>query len=288
MDMLDPRWETFLVLCETMNYTRAAQRLCLTQPAVTHHIHYLEAHYGCRLFSYEGKVLHLTEAGVRLQEFTRSMAYNAQKIEAAMAAEAPVSLRVGTSKTIGEYVIAPKVERFLQAHPEANFSLLVDNTQALLRSLEEGRLDFVLVEGFFESSRYETRLFRREDFFGVCPPDHRLAGRQVPLDELLGERVILREVGSGTRGIFEDALRRQNRTLRSFENVVAISDFATIKALVADGLGVSFLYAPVVERELAQGTLARFDLAGAPMNGAFYFVCLKDNLFARAWEEWLA
>ena len=70
--MLDPRWHTFLVLCETMNYTRAAERLCLTQPAVTHHIHYLEAHYGCRLFTYQGKTLRLTPAGARLREFTRS------------------------------------------------------------------------------------------------------------------------------------------------------------------------------------------------------------------------
>ena len=78
--MLDPRWNTFLVLCETMNYTRAAERLCLTQPAVTHHIHYLEDHYGCRLFSYEGKVLRLTEAGVKLREYTRSLAYNSRKV----------------------------------------------------------------------------------------------------------------------------------------------------------------------------------------------------------------
>ena len=285
--MLDPRWNTFLVLCETMNYTRAAERLCLTQPAVTHHIHYLEEHYGCRLFSYEGKALRLTEAGLRLLEFTRSMAYNSQKIEKAMAADAPISLRVGTSKTIGEYVIASKVEHFLRAHPEANFSLLVDNTQVLLQALEEGQLDFVLVEGFFERSRYETRLFRKEDFFGVCRPEHRLAGRSVPLDELEGDRLILREVGSGTRAIFEDALHRQNRTLRNFGNVATVSDFATIKSLVADGLGVSFLYAPVVEQELARGELARFELSDAPMSGAFYFACLKDNLFAGVWEEWL-
>ena len=285
--MLDPRWNTFLVLCETMNYTKAAQRLCLTQPAVTHHIHHLEDHYGCRLFTYEGKVLRLTEAGLRLREFTRSMAYNSQKIEAAMGAEAPVSLRVGTSKTIGEYVIAPKVERFLRAHPEASFSLLVDNTTVLLQALEEGRLDFVLVEGFFERSRYETRLFRQESFFGVCPPGHRLAGRSVPLDELAGERLILREEGSGTRAIFEDALHRQNRTLRSFDSVVTISDFVTIKSLVADGLGVSFLYEPVVKQELARGTLAQFTLADAPMSGAFYFVCLKDNLFSGVWADWL-
>ena len=285
--MLDPRWNTFLVLCETMNYTRAAEQLCLTQPAVTHHIHYLEDHYGCRLFSYEGKILRLTEAGMRLREFTRSMAYNSKKVEATMAAPAPISLRVGASKTIGEYVIAPRVERFLRSQPEASFSLLVDNTQVLLRALEAGQLDFALVEGFFDRSRYDAQLCRQEAFFGVCAPQHRLAGRAVPLDEITGERLILREPGSGTRAIFEEALHRQNYTLDSFPSVVTISDFSTIKSLVADGLGLSFLYAPVVEQELEAGTLARFDLADVPMSGAFYFVCLKDNLFAKNWMDWM-
>ena len=271
--MLDPRWNTFLVLCETMNYTRAAEQLCLTQPAVTHHIHYLEDHYGCRLFSYEGKILRLTEAGMRLREFTRSMAYNSKK--------------VGATKTIGEYVIAPRVERFLRSQPEASFSLLVDNTQVLLRALEAGQLDFALVEGFFDRSRYDAQLCRQEAFFGVCAPQHRLAGRAVPLDEITGERLILREPGSGTRAIFEEALHRQNYTLDSFPSVVTISDFSTIKSLVADGLGLSFLYAPVVEQELEAGTLARFDLAEVPMSGAFYFVCLKDNLFAKNWMDWM-
>lgn len=285
--MLDPRWNTFLVLCETMNYTRAAEQLCLTQPAVTHHIHYLEDHYGCRLFSYEGKILRLTEAGMRLREFTRSMAYNSKKVEATMAAPAPISLRVGASKTIGEYVIAPRVERFLRSQPEASFSLLVDNTQVLLRALEAGQLDFALVEGFFDRSRYDAQLCRQEAFFGVCAPQHRLAGRAVPLDEITGERLILWEPGSGTRAIFEEALHRQNYTLDSFPSVVTISDFSTIKSLVADGLGLSFLYAPVVEQELEAGTLARFDLAEVPMSGAFYFVCLKDNLFAKNWMDWM-
>ena len=69
--------------------------------------------------------------------------------------------------------------------------------------------------------------------------------------------------------------------------MVTISDFSTIKSLTADGLGVSFLYAPVVAQELKDGTLARFDLAEVPMSGAFYFVCLKDNLFAKAWLDWM-
>ena len=285
--MLDPRWNTFLVLCETMNYTRAAERLCLTQPAVTHHIHYLEDHYGCRLFSYEGKVLRLTEAGVKLREYTRSLAYNSRKVEESMMAPKPLSLRIGASKTIGEFVVAPKVERFLRDYPEASFSLIVDNTQVLLRMLEAGKLDFVLVEGFFEASRYETTLYRKEEFFGICPPGHRFAGRAISLTELESERILIREPGSGTRAIFEEALRRENRTLKSYPNVATISDFSTIKSLVADGLGVSFLYAPAVSGELERGELVRFDLAGLPMSGAFSFVCLKDNLFAADWIAWM-
>ena len=110
-----------------------------------------------------------------------------------------------------------------------------------MRELEAGRLDFVLVEGFFDRSRYDAQLCQREDFFGVCAPGHRLAGRSVPLDELVGERLILRESGSGTRAIFEEALHRQNYTLDSFSSVVTISDFSTIKSLVVDGLGVRFV-----------------------------------------------
>ena len=112
--MLDPRLYTFLVLCDTMNYTRAAQRLCITQPAVTHHIHFLEDHYGCRLFLYQGKTLSLTPAGERLRELARSLAYNSSKMERAVSAARPVFLRVGATRTIGEYVVAPLVERFLR------------------------------------------------------------------------------------------------------------------------------------------------------------------------------
>ena len=162
------------------------------------------------------------------------------------------------------------------------------SSRALLRALEEGRLDFALVEGFFDRERYAVRLYRRESFFGVCAPEHPLAGRTVPLAEVLGERLLVREAGSGTRAILEAALRQNHCTLRSFSGVVEISDFSTIKALVVENLGVSFLYAPVVERELAAGKLARFDLAGQALSGAFHFVWLRDNLFAGEWEDWMA
>lgn len=108
------------------------------------------------------------------------------------------------------------------------------------------------------------------------------------MEELAGERLILREPGSGTRAILEAGLHSRNYTLNHFHGVVTISDFSTIKSLTSDGIGVSFLYAPVVRKELKAGTLARFDLENLPMRGAFYFVCLKDNLFAENWLSWLS
>ena len=285
--MLDPRLNTFLVLCETMNYTRAAERLCLTQPAVTHQIHALEEHYGQKLFAYQNKTLRLTPAGERLRDMARPLAYNSRKIQETLAAPVPLSLRVGATKTIGAYAAAPLVSRFLRRHPDAALSLTVENTQVLLAALEAGTLDFALVEGFFDRRSYAARLLRRVPFFGVCAPDHPLAGKQVAPEALLNERLLVREAGSGTRAILEDALRRRCYALECFPRITEISEFSTIKALLVENLGVSFLYAPVVERELTAGTLARFDLTGEPLSGAFHAVWLWDNLFAGDWADWL-
>ena len=128
---------------------------------------------------------------------------------------------------------------------------------------------------------------RREAFFGVCAPEHPFAGQVVEPEALLGQRLLVREAGSGTRAIFEEALRRRCYALEHFPRVTEISGFSTIKALLVENLGVSFLYATVVERELSTGTLARFDLTGEPLSGAFHLVCLRDNLFSGAWDDWL-
>lgn len=284
--MLDPRLHTFLTLCETMNYTRAAERLCLTQPAVTHHIHFLEQHYHVRLFSYQGKTLRLTEQGAKQRDLVRPLWVNSEKIDEIMATPSPVFLRIGATRTIGEYCMAPLCSRFLRAHPGASFSLTVDNTQALLRLLEAGKLDFALVEGFFDQSKYESRPLKQESFFGICAPHHPLSGQKVALDTLLKERLFVREAGSGTRAVLEQALRQQNRTVQHFAFLTVVSDFSTIKALVADGLGISFVYAPVVEQDLQNHTLARFDLDTGPLWGTFSFVCLKNHVLASNFAEW--
>ena len=180
--MLDYRLQTFLTLCETMHYTRAAERLCITQPAVTQHIHFLEQHYGCRLFVYQGKTLRLTEEGERLKRMAASLAYNSRKMDEAVNAPAPVRLCVGATKSIGEYAHPTAHQPVCAPAPDDRTVARGGQYAGAAARTDQGELDFALVEGFFDKDKYGNRLLRQERFFGVCAPDHPFAGREVTFE----------------------------------------------------------------------------------------------------------
>lgn len=288
--MLDFRIETFLTLCRVMNYTRTAQILNVTQPTITQHIRYLEEEYECKLFSYTGKTLSLTLQGEQLRDFALSMAYNNQRIQERMRqsrGQQPV-MRLGATKTIGEFVIGPMISTYLRKNPECRLSLLVDNTHTLLKLLERGELDFAVVEGFFDKSKYGYQIFQKEDFIGVCAAEHPLADRVLTMDDIMAQNIIIREPGSGTRAIFEQLLKQQNYSFESIAHITIISDFSVIKQLVRDKIGIAFLYEPVVRTELANGTLKKLHLASMQAQREFNYVYLRDTLFLNEWRVFLS
>ena len=148
----------------------------------------------------------------------------------------------------------------------------MDNTRALLGRLHAGLLDFAYLEGFFDKGAYAHRLLRKEQFLGVCASDSPLAGRHLELEELLAQRLIIREPGSGTREILEKMLQQFSYGVGSFSHVSQISSFTTIKSLVAGGEGITFLYRPAAEHELAEGVLTEMDIEGFPLLREFNFV----------------
>lgn len=288
--MLDFRIETFLTLCREMNYTRTAQHLNVTQPTVTQHIRYLEEAYNCKLFSYIGKTLSLTPQGRQLRDFALSMAYNSQCIQERMRqseGEKPV-MRVGATKTIGEFVIGPTISAYLRENPDRRLKLLVDNTQTLLELLERGELDFAVVEGFFDKSKYGYRLYKNEAFIGVCAADHPLADKNLNLDDIITQNIIIREPGSGTRAIFEQLLKQQNYSFESIAQTTVVSDFAVIKQLVYDRIGLAFLYEPVVRAELTSGKIKKLRLESMQAQREFNYVFLKESLFLDEWQAFFS
>ena len=131
---MEQKLETFLALCRTMHYGRAAEQLHLSQPAVSKHIQALEAQYGVKLFAYRGRRLEKTREGELLERYAVSLRYNEDKLLAALRAEPEVLLRIGATKSIGDYILLAEIRRFL-ARPGRRLEFQVDNTTRLLAQL---------------------------------------------------------------------------------------------------------------------------------------------------------
>ncbi len=258
---VEQKLETFLTLCRTMHYGRAAEELNLSQPAVSKHIQSLEEEYGAPLFNYANRRLSKTRQGELLEQYAISLRYNEQSLRAAMHDKPPTQLRIGATKSIGDYILLPEIHAYL-ARPKSELLFLVDNTAHLLAQLEAGELDFVVLEGVFDKQRYDSFLLRPEPYIGICSALHPLSGRRVSIKELLSERLILREEGSGTRRILEDELAQQGYRTTAFAQCACVSSFKLIKELVCGGYGISFLYEAVVKDDPRFGRFSCPPLTG--------------------------
>jgi len=145
-------------------------------------------------------------------------------------------------------------------------------------------LFFAVIEGTFSKTKYDSYLLRMEPFVGICAKNNPLCGRQVSIEEILGETIIVREEGSGTRRIFEERLTAAGYELGDFFREVSISSFVSIRALVAGGIGVSFLYRSVVARDENIGT---FTVEGITEPHAFHVVYTRNTNARRYAEQFL-
>jgi DNA-binding transcriptional LysR family regulator len=285
--MLDHRIETFLHVCNTLSYTKTSEELHITQPAVTQHIKYLERYYGISLFRYVNRHLSLTEKGRELRDYALSMSANSKRIFSAMQGkeDAPPHLNFGATRTIGEFVMPPLLCRYMTQYPTANLHMTVDNTDALLSKLRRGTLDFAFIEGQFDKSKYETRLFSKEPFVAVCSPENPLASGSWKMEDLCGQRLILREHGSGSRVIFEQILQESNMGTDAFPSIMEIGNICAIKTMVKAGLGITFLYLEAVKEELQEGSLCVIPLERGNFEREFNLVYLKDGLMSEEYLE---
>lgn len=266
--MLDYRIDTFLTLYEEMNYRRTAERLNMTQPGVTQHIHHLEGFYGVKLFEYNGRQLSRTKQAEQLKRYFDSVRAEEISLREGFGQANEVHLRIGATKTIGEFVIVPMVRDFLSKQ-KRSLNLIVDNTKNLLAMLEHGELDFAVIEGVFDKEKYPHHLFKRERFVGICAKSHPFAGKTVPLEDVFREKLLVRERGSGTRMLLQRAVEDRGFSLDSFRSCSSIGNFAVICELVAGKDAITFAYEPIVH---SRKDLASFMVEDMQIQGEFNFV----------------
>lgn len=275
--MFDSRIITFLNVCQTLNYTQSARELNITQPAVSQHIAHLEKEYGVKLFTYQNRHLSLTAAGEVLRDaaqlFTHNETLLRRKLDQLKGGER--HLAIGATLTAGEYLIADPLAHYLNSEPNLQIRFVSGDTTDLLEQIKQGRIDCALIEGFIDKSAFDWRLLKKESF--VC-----VAGPQMPferchLEDLLGQHILIREKGSGTRAVLEHKLREKNLSLSSFARVSEITSINVIKRLVANNYGISFLYESAVKKELESHELKMIALAEKPITHDITFVWLKGS-----------
>lgn len=286
--MLDFRVDTFIELCRTRNYTKTAENLHMTQPAVSQHIKYLEEFYGCKLFNYNKKVLTITEQGEALYKYLLTMSSDANKIreEIKNIDISKKNLHFGATFTIGEFIIPKIISEISSKYPEINISFIIRDTSELLEELKKGNIDFAFIEGFFEKTEYENYLFSKERFVGICAANNPIATEITKFDDIVKERIILRENGSGTRDIFEKILYDNNLSLNDFNKKYEIENINIIKELVKENKGISFIYERAVEKEILMKKLAIINLENFFEEREFNFVFLKNSIHEEEYKKW--
>lgn len=267
----------FEAVARHLSFSRAAEALHLTQPAVSMQVKALEAQAGLALVEQIGKRIHLTAAGRELQLRAQAIARELGAADAALSAMRGLtrgSLTIALVST-AKYVAPPLLGRFLKAHPGVTLRLDVDNRERVIAALAANAVDLAIMGRPPQNLETSAEPFARHPHAIIAAPGHRLAGRRrVPLERLARETFIIREPGSGTRGLLERLFAERGLALQvSME----MASNETIKQAVAAEMGISFLSLHTVGLELATRTLVLLDVAGLPIVRDWYVVHLAQK-----------
>jgi DNA-binding transcriptional LysR family regulator len=280
--MLDFRIATFLAVCQYHSYTKAAAQLAITQPAVTQHIHYLEKYYGVKLFTMNGKQVELTGAGELLQSVAKAFRNDEAHLKERMQkdSELELPLKIGATITIGEFVLPQMMARYARLHPDRIIQLTIANTAELLQKLQSGAIQLALVEGYFDKKSYGHQLYSTEQFIPVVAAGHKFAADPGELKDLLAERLLVREEGSGTREILVRRLAAENYKIDDFAGRIEVNNTYTILQLLLEDAGITFVYEAAVQKELKEKKLQRVQLRDFQVAHDFTFLWNKDSIYA--------
>jgi LysR family transcriptional regulator, low CO2-responsive transcriptional regulator len=276
--------KVFEAVARHLNYTRAAEEFHLTQPAVSMQVKQLEESLGIALFEQLGKRIHLTEAGLELLGYARTITQQLDELEGVLNRMKGLGggrLRISVATT-ANYFIPTLLGSFSRRYPDVTVSLDVTNRETLLRQLTENTVDLVVMGQPPVEADVEAQVFMDNPLVVVAPPDHPLAKlKKIPLARLQEETFLVRESGSGTRIAMERFFNE--RGMRPKTGMEVGSNEA-IKQSVQAGLGLGLLSRATIEQELTLKRLVVLDVADLPIMRHWYVVHRKGKRLSAAAE----
>ena len=257
--------KVFEAVANHLSFSRAAQELHLTQPAVSMQVQALVEQAGVALFEQIGKKIFLTAAGEELLRHARRIAQQLREADEAMAAIRGVRggrLNIGVVST-AKYIAPRLLVAFRDLHPEAELRLGVENRETVVRQLAENEIDLAIMGVPPKDFETVAEIFSEHPHVIVAAPDHPLAAaRRIAPETLASELFLIRESGSGTRAAMERFFGERNIELAK---TLELASNETIKQAVMAGMGLSFLSGHSISLELSVGRVVTLDVVGTPV-----------------------
>ena len=279
--------QVFGAVASGESVSRAARELSMSQSAVSGSLAELERQFDVRLFERVGKRLQLSEVGRALRPRAQALCEQALELEASLAGQADAGeLRVGATLSIGNYLCAPLMARFMGEHPGSRVKLHVANTAEIARCVKNFEIDVGLIEGELSDPELDVTRWRADELCVFASPKHPLARRSQLSDlELESAAWILREQGSGTRQTFERAMHGLLPELRI---VLELEHTEAIKSAVKAGLGLGCVSRVALVDAFRHRSLVECKVPARDFRRFFFFVLHKQKFRSRALESWLS
>ncbi len=288
--MADRRLQVFHTVARLLSFTKAADALHMTQPAVTFQVRQLEAYFNTRLFDRTHNSITLTEVGERVYEFATTIFEQyalMEKTVTEMTGDINGVLMIGASTTIAEYLLPVLLGDFKIKYPDVHIRLKVSNTEGIVSMVENNVIDLGVVEAPVSNKSLVVNLCRMDQLVALVPWGHPLAQRkEVSVKKLVTYPYISREEGSGTREVITEYFNQAGLSFDDLNVVMELGSIEAIKGAVASGMGVSILSRAAIQKDLQLGMLKEIEL-NPPLERPFSFVYQNQKFRLQAIEELL-
>ena len=288
--MADRRLQVFYTVARLLSFTKAAETLHMTQPAVTFQVRQLEDHFDTRLFDRTHNRVALTEAGRKAYEYAEeifSLYAEMENTVKELTGDVSGALTMGASTTIAEYMLPALLRGFTMEFPDINLRLKVSNTEGIVSMVENSMIDLGVVEGPVSNKNLLVEVCRVDQLVVVVPPGHPIASREsISMEEVMEYPFICREEGSGTRDVIMDHMVGLGLDRNNLNVSLELGSPESIKGAVEAGMGVSISSIATLEKELKLGSLVAVKL-DPPMERAFSFVRQRQKFRLQAMEKLL-
>ncbi len=288
--MADRRLQVFHTVARLLSFTKAAETLHMTQPAVTFQIRQLEEYFNTRLFDRTHNKISLTAAGERVFQYAEKILSLYGEMESQvreLTGDVSGILIIGASTTIAEYVLPILLGEFKEKYPGINIRLKVSNSMGIVHMVEDNSVDVGIVESPVSNKNLTVEVCWLDKLVFICPPNHPLAKKTtIRGQDLMGLPFVCREEGSGTREYIAEYLAKNDMTHHDLNVSVEVGNPEAVKSAVEAGLGVSIVSQATIIKELKLSTLAARPLE-PPLERPFSLVFQRQKFRLRAMDEFM-